>query len=68
MSKRGHDTRAVRLRDKEMLQNDTKSYVSPNVNLQKSIKVYNCIFEIRKGETKLQAENRIKNTYKNNQL
>jgi hypothetical protein len=32
MSKRGNDTRAVRLRDKEILQNDTNKFVSPNVN------------------------------------
>jgi hypothetical protein len=66
--RRSHDTRAVRLRDREMLQNDTKIFVSPNVNLQKSITINSCIFEIRKGETKLQAETRIKSTYKNNQL
>lgn len=68
MSKRGNDTRATRLRDREMLQSDTKSYVSPVVNHKNTIVINNCIFGVRKNETKEQAETRIKSTYKHNQL
>ena len=68
MSKRGHDTRQTCLRDREMLQNDTKTFVSPNVNHKNTIVINNCTFEIRKNETKEQAETRIKSTYKHNQL
>jgi len=31
MSKRGNDSRFIALKDKEMLQNDTNKFVSPNV-------------------------------------
>ena len=68
MSKRGNDTRATRLRDREILQNDTNTFVSPNVNHKNTIVIDSCIFEVRKGETKLQTETRIKSTYKHNQL
>jgi len=68
MSKRGNDTRANYLRDKEMLQNDTIVFVSPFVNHKRAITIDKCIFEMKKGETPEQAETRIKNTYKKNQL
>ena len=64
MSKRGHDSRAVRLRDKEMLQNDTIVFVSPFVNHKNTIVINNCIFEMRKDESEQEARLRINGTYK----
>ena len=68
MSRRSHDTRAVRLRDKEMLSNDNCKHESPEVNYKRTAKVCNCIFECKKNETKEQAIKRLTKTFKNSIL
>jgi len=65
MSKRGNDTRATRLRDREILQNDTNTFVSPNVFDLVEVKITNVtsIF-IPRGKNKEQAKQRFLENHK----
>jgi len=63
MSKRGNDSRFIALRDKEMLQNDTKTFVSPNVFDLVEVKITNVtsIFIEKNRDPKEAKETFIKN-------
>jgi len=63
MSKRGHDSRFIALRDKEMLQNDTNKFVSPNVFDLVEVKITNVtsIFIEKNRDPKEAKETFIKN-------